>query len=198
MNLLASLGTGAVVGIVVGAVVVFLLIVFLIWYVSTHNKFVTMRNNTEEAFNTIDVYLKKRYDLIPNLVSTVKGYAKHEESVFTKVTEARSKVGTATTAAEKIEANAQLSQAMRNFNMVMERYPELKANANFMDLQQQLKKIETELANQRRYYNALVRELNRKREVFPSSIVARRMRIEKATYFELDSAEERKNVKVEF
>ena len=197
MNLLA-LGTGAIAGIAVGAVVLLLVIIIAVWYISTHNKFVAMRNNTEEAFNTIDVYLKKRYDLIPNLVATVKGYAKHEESVFTKVAEARSKVGTATTATEKIEANAQLSQAMRNFNMVMEKYPELKANSNFTDLQQQLKKIEDELANQRKYYNALVRELNRKRETFPSSIVAKRMKIEKAAYFELDSAEERKNVKVEF
>ncbi len=198
MNLLGKLSGGAIAGIAVACVVVLLLVVIAVWYITTHNKLVKMRNSSEEAFNTIDVYLKKRFDLIPNLVATVKGYAEHEKEVFTKVTEARSKVSAATTNTEKIEANAELSQAIRSFNMTLERYPELKANANFMDLQQQLRSIENELVNQRRYYNALARELNTARESFPSSIVAKRMKIEKCAYFELESPEERKNVKVEF
>jgi LemA protein len=196
MNLL--IGTGAIVGIVVAVVIVLLIVFIVCWGIGTHNKLIKMKNNTEEAFHNIDIYLKKRYDLIPNLVETVKGYAKHESETFTKVTEARSKVAAATTNTEKIEANAQLSQALKSFNVVMEKYPELKANANFLDLQNELKNIETTLANTRKYYNGNVKAFNTKIQVFPSSIIANMMRLEKQPYFELDSDEERKNVKVSF
>lgn len=196
MNLL--LGTGAIAAIVVVAVLVVLLLAFAIWWISARNSFVSMENQYEEAFHNIDIYLKKRYDLIPNLVNTVKGYAAHESGTLEKVMEARSKAQSAATPAEKIEANAQLTQTMRNFNMVMERYPELKANTNFLDLQNQLKGIENELANVRKYYNATIKQFNTKIRTFPASIVAGRMKLEKQPYFELDDAEERKNVKVEF
>lgn len=195
MNLLLS--TPVIVGIVV-AVVLLLIVVPLIWGISTHNKFVRMRNQYEEGFHNIDIYLKKRFDLIPNLVETVKGYAKHESETFQKVTEARAKAGSATTPAEKLEANAQLTQAMRNFNMVMEKYPELKANTNFLDLQNQLKALEGELANARKYYNGTVKAFNTSIQVFPSSIIAHFMKLEKQPYFELDDESERKNVKVSF
>ncbi len=191
------LDTGAIVGIVLGAVAL-IAVIIAAWWISTHNKFVALRSQYEESFSTIDVYLKKRYDLIPNLVETVKGYAKHENETFVKVTEARSKMATATTPEEKIEADKQLSQAIRNFNMVMENYPELKANVNFMDLQSQLKNLESELANARKYYNATVRVFNTKRESFPSSIVAKSMKLTKQPYFEVSSEEERRNVKVQF
>lgn len=195
MNLL--LETAAIVGIAVGAVALILLIL-VIWGISAHNKLVRMRNQYEEGFHNIDIYLKKRFDLIPNLVETVKGYAKHESETFQRVTEARAKAGNAVTPAEKLEANAQLTQAMRNFNMVMERYPELKANVNFMDLQNQLKGLESELANARKYYNGTVKAFNTAIQVFPTSVIAKFMKLEKQPYFELDDEAERKNVKVSF
>lgn len=197
MNTLLLTG-GAIAGIVI-AIVAVIILAIVIWYFATHNKLVKMRNIFEEAWATIDVYLKKRFDLIPNLVSTVKGYAAHEKETFTQVTEARNMAAAAKTPEEKIEADKQLTRAVNNMrSVVFERYPELKANSNFMDLQNQLKNIETELAQSRKYYNATAREFNTKIEVFPSSIVANAMKLKKQPYFELDSAEERQNVKVSF
>jgi len=196
MNLL--LATGAIIGIVVAAVVVVLVIAFIAWWIATHNKLVRYQNQYEEAFHNIDIYLKKRFDLIPNLVETVKGYAKHESSTLEAVISARNKAQTAVTPAEKIEANAQLTQTLRNFNMVMEQYPELRANTNFLDLQGQLKSIEGEIAQTRKYYNATIKQFNTAIRTFPTSIVANHMRCEKQPYFELDDIEERKNVKVSF
>ena len=193
MNLLISVG--AIVGIVAAVVVVLALI---IWVISAHNKFVQMDNQCESAFHNIDIYLKKRYDLIPNIVNTVKGYAKHESETLQNVIDARSRAQSASTPEEKIEANAALSKSIRSFNMVMERYPELRANTNFMDLQSQLKSIEGELANVRKYYNATVEQFNKNIRTFPSSIVASCMGLKKKSYFELDDIEERRNVKVEF
>ena len=195
MNLLIS--SGAIAGIVVG-VVALVLIIILIWGISARNNFVRMQGQYEEAFHNIDIYLKKRFDLIPNLVETVKGYAKHESETLQNVIEARSKAQAATTPVEKIEANAQLTKAMHNFNMVMERYPELKANTNFLDLQNQLKSIEAELANVRKYYNATIKQFNVKIRTFPASIIAGMMHLEKQPYFELDDPAERQNVKVQF
>lgn len=197
MNLLALSG-GAIAGIVIGAALLLLIIILICWGISTHNKFVTLRSSVEEAFSTMDVYLKKRYDLIPNLVETVKGYAKHESEVLKGVTEARSNAQAAATAAEKLEANAQLTQALRSFNVVMEKYPELKANQNFMSLQSDLRSIEGEIANSRKYYNGIVKAFNTKRQTIPSSIIANMMKLEKQPYSEVDDAVERKNVKVSF
>lgn len=180
------------------AVVVLLAVIIVCWAIGARNSFVTLKNKVEEAFATIDVYLKKRYDLIPNLVETVKGYAKHESETLEKVIAARNNAASATTTSEKIEANANLSNAIKSINVVAERYPELKANANFMDLSNQLKGIEAELANARKYYNAMVKTFNTDKDLFPKSIIAKRMGLEKFPYFELDSAEERKNVKVSF
>lgn len=193
MNLL--IGTGGWIAI---GVIAFLVIVILIWGIATYNKFVTLGTQGDESFSTIDIYLKKRYDLIPNIVETVKGYAKHESETFIKVTEARSKMASANTPEEKIEADKQFSQAIRNFNMVMENYPELKANVNFMDLQKQLKAIEGELANARNYYNACVRELNKKIRSFPSLIIAKMMHVKPRQFYTVDAPEERQNVKVQF
>lgn len=195
MNLLA-LGTGAIVGIVVG-VVVFLAAVILIWWISTHNKFVKLENQAEEGFSTIDVYLKKRYDLIPNLVETVKAYAKHESETFTKVTEARAKAAAATTMEEKAEADRMLTTALRGFSRIEERYPDLKANTNFLDLQNQLRNIENELAQARKYYNATIKVYNVYVQSFPSSIVAKQMKLTKKVFFEV-AAEEREAVRVSF
>lgn len=195
MNLLIS---GKVIGIIVAVVAVVLVLAIIIWAISTRNKLVRMKNQYEGAFHNIDIYLKKRFDLLPNLVETVKGYAKHESTTLQNVVEARSKAQSATTPQEKIEANAQLTQAVRNFNMVMEKYPELKANTNFMDLQGQLKSIESELANVRKYYNATIQQFNTAIQVFPTSIIAKSMHLTAQPYFELDAPEERQNVKIQF
>ena len=193
MNLLLT--TGGIIGIAVAAVVV---LIIVIWAIVTRNSFVNMENQCEGAFHNIDIYLKKRYDLIPNLVNTVKGYAKHESTTLQNVIEARSKAQRATTPAEKIEANAQLTRMIYNFNKVAESYPALKADRSFLDLQNQLKEIERELANVRKYYNATVEQFNKKIRYFPANIIASIMKLQKQPYFELESIEERQNVKVEF
>lgn len=194
------LSAGAVVGIVVAVIVVLLIIGIVIWYIKTRNAFVRLKNKVEEAWATIDVFLKKRYDLIPNLVATVKGYAKHESETLKAVVEARSLAMNASGDA-KLQAEKNLSSSLRTlFTAVSESYPQLQANSNFRDLQAQLQKIETELESSRRYYNGVVKTFNTKLEVFPSNIVANGMGEEykKRAYFELDSAAERQNVKVEF
>ena len=195
------LGTGAIVGIIVGVVVLILAIAVIAWYINTRNDFVRLKNRVEEGMSTIDVYLKKRFDLIPNLVETVKGYAKHESETLEKVVAARNLSMDAKTAEEKMAAANGLSSSLRTlFTAVAENYPDLKANTNFIDLQQQLKNIEGELEGARRYYNGVVKSFNTKLELFPANIVGKRMGEEytKKSYFELDSAEERKNVKVTF
>lgn len=196
MNFLLS--TGAWVGIAIAAVFVLIVIILVCWGIGARNNFVRMKNGCEEAFSTIDIYLKKRYDLIPNLVETVKGYAKHESETLEKVVAARNRAASASTTAEKIEADANVSNAIKSINMVAERYPDLKANTNFLDLMNQLKSIETTLADQRRYYNGTVKKFNTEKDIFPKSIIAGMMHLEKLPYFELESDEERKNVKVSF
>ena len=196
MNLLIT--KGAIIGIAIGAVAAVLIIGIICWAISARNNFVRMKNGCEEAFSTIDIYLKKRYDLIPNLVETVKGYAKHESETLEKVVAARNRAASASTTAEKIEADANVSNAIKSINMVAERYPDLKANANFLDLMNQLKAIESNLADQRRYYNGTVKKFNTEKDVFPKSVIASMMHLEKMPYFQLDSDEERKNVKVQF
>ena len=194
MNLLLSKAAlGGIIGGVVGVVV----LIIIIWAICAHNKIVRMQAQIEDAFSNIDVYLKKRFDLIPNLVETVKGYAKHESETFARVTEARAAAIRATTVSEKVEANNQLSRAMLRFNKVTENYPELKANANFMDLQAQLRTVENELVHSRKYYNATVREYNGYIRAIPSCIIARMMRCTASPYFEA-TEEERQNVKVQF
>ena len=195
------LSTGGWVGIIVGVIVLILVIAIISWYINTRNDFVRLKNRVEEGMSTIDVYLKKRFDLIPNLVETVKGYAKHESETLEKVVAARNLSMGAKTAEEKMAAANGLSSSLRTlFTAVAENYPELKANTNFIDLQQQLKQIEGELESSRRYYNGVVKSFNTKLELFPANIVGKRMGEDytKKPYFELDSAEERQNVKVSF
>ena len=195
---LMVLSTGELVGIIVAAVVALLLIVFLFWYVSAYNRLQRSKNFVEEGWATIDVQLKKRYDLIPNLVETVKGYAKHESETLQAVVEARSYAMRATTVSGKIEAENALSGTLKSLMKLQEAYPQLKANANFISLQEQLLSVENEIASARRYYNGTVRALNNRVTTFPSNLVARRMKMEKYSYFELDSEEERQTVKVRF
>ncbi len=197
-NLLAALSNGAIAGIVIGAVAL-VIIILLIVYICIKNSLVRTVNRTEESWSTIDVYLKKRYDLIPNLVNIVKGYAAHEQDTLTKVIEARNTAALAATPEEKIAAEKALSSELKTLmNFTVERYPDLKANANFLDLSAQLKNVESDLASARKYYNANVREYNNAIMVFPSNIVAGRMKLSKKPYFELDSEAERVAPKVEF
>lgn len=197
MQNLLLLSGGAIAGIVIGAVAV-VAIIIIAWYISAYNKLQRLKNAVEEAWSTIDVFLKKRYDLIPNLVETVKGYAKHESETMTAVIKAR-QIALSAVGDARIDAEKELSVSLSRFlTATREAYPDLKANANFLSLQNQLTSIESEIEKSRRYYNGTVKELNTKIELFPSNLVARRMKLEKRAYFELDSAEERKAVKVSF
>lgn len=180
----------------IGLAVVVVLI--LLFGVNVYNGLVSLRNRVEEAFSTMDVYMKKRYDLIPNLVETVKGYAKHESETLDAVINARNKAANASSDDARIEAEGELGQVMGRLFALTEAYPDLKANTNFMDLQNQLQTIETEIAQSRKYYNGSVRQYNTKREVFPSNIVANMFGFLRKPLFEVDSEVEREAVKVSF
>ncbi len=175
-----------------------LLVIIGLWLVLSRNGFVVIKNQVEEAFSTMDVYLKKRYDLIPNLVETVKGYATHESETFEKVTAARTAAMGATSIDERIANENMLNDTLKSLFAVAEAYPTLQANTNFLDLQNQLQSLEGEIANSRKYYNATVRTLNTKVEVFPSNLVASIFGFKKQPFFEVGSEIERENVQVKF
>jgi LemA protein len=196
------ISVGGWIGIIAGIIVLILIISLVSWYIKTRNDFVRLKNRVEEAWATIDVYLKKRFDLIPNLVETVKGFAKHESETLQAVISARNIGMSAKTPDEVMSASNGLTSSLRTFfSAVSESYPQLQANTNFLDLQNQLKAIEGELESSRRYYNGVVKSFNTKIDLFPANIVVKGMGEEyntKRPYFELDSEEERKNVKVSF
>ncbi|QRN84636.1 LemA family protein [Clostridia bacterium] len=174
-----------------------LILVLGIYFMSAYNGFVKLRNMKDEAFATMDVYLKKRYDLIPNLVETVKGYASHEKDTLEKVIAARNMAASATSVEDKMAGENALQGTLKTLFAVAESYPDLKANQNFMDLQKQLQSLEGEIAQSRKYYNGVVKEYNTKTEVFPSNIIAGIFGFMKAPYFEIEEGE-RENVKVSF
>ncbi len=174
-----------------------LVALILPYLVLTYNSFVTLQARIKEAFSGIDIQLKRRADLIPNLVETVKGYAKHEEGVFSKVTEARSAMMSAGTTQEKAAADNMLSGALKSLFAVAEAYPELKANENFKDLQRQLEDTEDKIAYSRKFYNTNVLEFNTKMKVFPSNIIASFMKLSEVEFFEAEVAE-REKVEVKF
>ena len=151
----------------------------------TYNTLVTMDESVKGAWAQVENQLQRRYDLIPNYVETVKGYAKHEKEVFVEVTEARSKVAGATTVNDKIQANSELSSALGRLLVVVERYPELKANENFIRLQDELAGTENRIAVERRRFNEIVRDYNIKIRSFPTNIIAGMFGFEKATFFEV-------------
>ena len=179
--------------IAIGIIVV-LIIIFVVMY----NGFIRLKNNCDEAFATMDVYLKKRYDLIPNLVETVKGYAAHEKETLERVVAARNMAQGASTPEEKAAGESMLQGTLKSLFAVAESYPDLKANQNFMDLQGQLKAVEEDIANSRKYYNAVVKQFNTKCEVFPSNLIAGIFHFEKKPMFEVEAQEERQNVNVSF
>ena len=168
------------------------------WVISAYNGFISMRNKVEEAFATMDVYLKKRYDLIPNLVETVKGYATHEAGTFEKVTAARNMAAGATNIEDKIAGENMLQGALKSLFAVAEAYPDLKANLSFLDLQSQLKMLEDDIANARKYYNAVVKTFNTMVEVFPGNILANLFGFKRKTMFEVSEESQRETVKVQF
>ena len=177
-------------------VIIVLVVLILLWFIGVNNSLVSLRNKVRNQFSQIDVQLKKRYDLIPNLVETVKGYAKHESETLEAVMKARASYASATTDSEKIEASNALGQQLSRLLAVAEAYPDLKANTNFLNLQDQLKEIEDKIGYARQFYNDSVMVYNNKIEMFPSSIVAN-MRGFKAEAFFQAAEQERENVKVE-
>lgn len=195
MNLLCSISYGWIAAI---AIAVILIIVLVCMFISYYNKFVKLRNSTDESFSTMDVYLKKRYDLIPNLVSTVKGYAKHEEETLTKVIEARNMCVASGDIEERIKNESILNSTLRSLFAVSENYPALQANQNFLDLQAQLKSLEEDIANARKFYNARVKTYNTSIETFPALLFAKLYRFKKYAFYMVDEEKERKNIKVEF
>ncbi|WP_294670402.1 LemA family protein [uncultured Fluviicola sp.] len=156
-------------GLIIGGVV----LILIIWLISINNRLVSLKNNRESAFADIDVQLKQRYDLIPQLLGAVKGYMNHESEVLTRVTEARAGYLRAGTIAEKIEAENKMTSAMNGFNIQLEAYPDLKANTNFMHLQQEIGDMENKLAAVRRFFNSSTKEYNNGIEQFPSNIIAK-------------------------
>ena len=179
-------------------IILIIIAILVIWPVATYNGFIRSRNNIDEAFSTMDVYLKKRFDLIPNLVESVKAYASHEKETLQAVVAARSQVQSAGTESERLQAEGELTGTLRSLFAVAEAYPDLKANQGFLDLQSQLKAVEEDIANSRKYYNGCVKAFNNKCQTFPSSILAGMFHFEPRTMFEVSSEEERENVKVEF
>ena len=173
------------------------LVVIAIFFVSTYNGLVVARNKVRDQFSQIDVQLKKRFDLIPNLVETVKGYAKHESETLEKVIEARNGYANAKTDAEKMAASKELSQGVMQIFALAENYPELKANSNFLELQGQLKEVEDKISYARQFYNDSVLMYNNKTEMFPSNLVASMFGFKKESFFEADE-KERENVEVKF
>lgn len=182
-----------IVGIIIGVIVIAL----IVYLISLYNSLVKMRNIVEEAFSTMDVYLKQRWDLVPNLVETVKGYAKHEKDTLTQVLAARAGAYTDMSTEEKIAANKKLTEGLGRLFAVAEAYPQLQANESFQNLQAELSRLETDIANSRKYYNGAVRAYNDKVQMFPNNMVAGLFKFTKKEMFEIEE-KQRENVKVSF
>lgn len=171
----------------------------IIWFIAAYNSFITVRNRIQEAWADIDVQLKRRYDLIPNLINTVKGYAQHESATFEKITNARSQAMQATSTEDHAKAESELSGALKSLFAVSEAYPDLKANQNFLELQKELTDTENKIQSARRFYNSNVRDFNTRVEVFPSNVIASMFSFKAQEYFNLpEDSVEAQPVKVEF
>lgn len=178
--------------------IIIILILLVLWIALSYNSLVRLKNRAQEAWADIEVQLKRRYNLIPNLVETVKGYAAHEKEVFEKVTEARSRAMGAQTTKEKGEAENFLAQTLKSLFAVAENYPQLRASENFQKLQDELTDAEDKIQAARRFYNANVRDLNIKIESFPTNIIAKLFGFRKMDLFEIEEPEAREVPKVEF
>jgi len=170
-----------------------------LWLIATYNGLIRSRNRVQEAWSDIEVQLKRRYDLIPNLVSAVKGYAAHENQVFDKVTQARSAAMGATNPHDKLAKENMLTGALKSLFAVAEAYPDLKANQNFLSLQNDLTDTENKIQAARRFYNGNVRDFNTKLQVFPTNMIASMLKFEPNEFFDIDEkGAEGQPVKVEF
>lgn len=168
-----------------GIIIIAVIVILALWCIGLYNKLIKLRNNRENAFANIDVQLKQRHDLIPQLVETVKGYAKHEREVLQNVTEARSAAMNATTINGKIAAENALTSALAGLKVSLEAYPDLKANQNFLNLQNEISDVENKLAAVRRFFNSATRELNNSVQTFPSNIIAGMFGFHKEPMFEV-------------
>lgn len=177
-------------------IIIAIIAIILVYTFITYNNLINLKNNVNEAFATMDVYLKKRWDLIPNLVETVKGYAEHENSTLKEVIETRNINYDSLRPNEKVDLNSRMTQEISKLMIIAEAYPELQASANFKDLSDNLTKVEDEIASSRKYYNGSVRIMNDKIQMFPSNIIALIFNFKTYKMFEA-TVEERKNIKVE-
>lgn len=181
-----------------GWIILAIVVVLILFIISIYNNLVRLRQKVRNAWSQIDIQLQRRFDLIPNLVETVKGYMKHEEGTLTKIAELRTSWANASSVSEKAELNNQLSGTLKTIMAVSESYPELKANQNFSELQEELQNTENKISFSRQFYNDSVTIYNTKLEVVPSNIIASMFHFEPAELFKIDSEEVRKNVKVDF
>ncbi len=179
-------------------IIIGVLAVIVFWLIAVYNGLIRFRNRTDEAWSDIDVQLKRRYDLIPNLVNAVKGYAQHERELFENVTKARTAAMGAQAPGEKAEAENMLSGALKSLFAVAENYPDLKANENFLELQRELSDTENKIQAARRFYNGNVRDFNTKIQVFPNNMIAGFLNFKEYDFFELEEEAAKEPVKVEF
>ena len=170
-------------------IILLIIILIIIYAFALYNNFVKLNNKVKEAFSTMDVYLKKRWDLIPNIVETVKGYAKHEKDTLEEVVELRNSTYDKMSDDEKIKTNEQLSSGISKIMVLAEAYPDLKANENFKNLSKELSKVEDDIANSRKYYNGIVRIYNNNVEMFPSNIIANMGGFKPMPFFEVEEAD---------
>ena len=181
----------------IGVVILIIAIVIGGWLMGMYNGLIKLKNRVDEAWSDISVQLKRRHDLIPNLVRTVKGYATHEKELFIKVTEARAQAISAKTPGDQAQAENMLTDTLKSLFAVSENYPELKANQNFLELQRELTDTEDKIQASRRFYNGNVRDFNTKIQVFPNNMVAGMLKFKQYEFFEIEEGE-KENVKVEF
>lgn len=179
-------------------VVVVLGLIVAVFFISTYNGLIRLRNQVKNAWSQIDVQLKRRFDLIPNLVATAKGYLKHEKEVFENIAAARSTGMAATTPAQAAAADTALTASLRQLFAVVENYPELKANQNMMAIQEELTSTENKISFSRQLYNDTVLQYNNQLQVFPTNVIAGMFQFKAEEYFQVENAAERQNVKVEF
>ena len=179
-------------------IVLIILAAIVVWAIGAYNGLVTLRQRVKNGWSQIDVQLQRRFDLIPNLVETVKGYMKHEEEVLTKVTELRTSWANASTVKEKAELSNELSGTLKTIMAVSENYPDLKASQNFSQIQEELQNTENKISYSRQFYNDVVTKYNTKLHIFPTSLIANIFHFVEEELFKVDSEEARKNVKVSF
>lgn len=179
-------------------ILLLVIVLAILWIVFAYNSLIRTRNRVRESWSDIEVQLKRRYDLIPNLVEAVKGYMSHEKQVFEGVTEARSRAMDAQSRQDKSAAENQLSATLKTLFAVSENYPDLKANANFMELQRELSDTENKIQAARRFYNSMVLDLNTRVQVFPTNLIAKMFNFKSEEFFEVENEEEKENIKVKF